>query len=243
MAICWSIYRKFGCPPFFCLVLKPAVGCFAYSMILAYSLSSLALTVGVGDYVSRNVALVGVTTIALLPLCLLDSMMALTPYSLICVVCLLFTAGVMVVRSLDGSYAVNIGRYVDQIPALYDDVVPTAVTSSSSLMLVVDHASTTDTSALIGDVAATATTTNTDVVLSSSSVLSSSTSDHGIVLACTLATAFIAHYNAPRFYTELLDATNRANTVDNNSSNHKHFTCNINGSDNSSHHQSQLQQS
>jgi amino acid permease len=31
----------------------------------------------------------------------------------------------------------------------------------------------------------------------------------GIVLACTLATAFVAHYNAPRFHTELQDNTER----------------------------------
>lgn len=30
---------------------------------------------------------------------------------------------------------------------------------------------------------------------------------HGVILACTLATAFVAHYNAPRFFTELQDRT------------------------------------
>jgi amino acid permease len=36
----------------------------------------------------------------------------------------------------------------------------------------------------------------------------------GVVLACTLATAFVAHYNAPRFHAELADNTvKRFNTV------------------------------
>lgn len=145
---------------------KTALTCLAFSIIIADSFQSLAIVVGL-EHITRTEALGAVTLCALLPLCLLRDLTSLAPFSLLGLAGMTFTTGVMLIRYLDGSYAVDTGRFLSQVSM---DLQPS-----------------------FGD---------------SGPLLS------GIVLACTLATAFVAHYNAPRFHAELRDNTvERFNTV------------------------------
>lgn len=140
---------------------KTMLGCLAYSMILADSFQSLAVTAGFLD-VSRTEALLAVTVTALLPLCLMKDLSSLAPFSLAGIAGFLFTAGTMATRSQDGSYSPispaleEGGRYLQDLP---DHMKPCFGDTGPELQ--------------------------------------------GLVLACTLTTAFVAHYNAPRFHAEL----------------------------------------
>jgi amino acid permease len=140
------------------VTLKTAISCLAYSMILADSFQALGIAAGLVD-ITRTEALGGVTVFALLPLCLLQDLKALTPFSFLGLLGMGFASAAICIRSVDGSYADG-GTFLGDIPA---NLQPA-----------------------FGD-------SGPDV--------------QGIVLACTLATAFVAHYNAPRFHAELQDNT------------------------------------
>jgi amino acid permease len=142
------------------VTLKTALSCLAYSMILADSFQALGIAAGLVD-ITRTEALGGVTVLALLPLCLLQDLTALTPFSFLGLLGMGFASIAICIRSADGSYADNGGTFLTDIPA---NLQPA-----------------------FGD--------------------DSGPDIQGIVLACTLATAFVAHYNAPRFHAELQDNT------------------------------------
>lgn len=142
------------------VALKTALTCLAFSIIVADSFQSLAIAAGLQD-VTRVEALVVVTAFALLPLCLLKNLTSLAPFSFLGLVGMAFTTCVMVLRFLDGSYALDSDSlFLSQVPV---DLQPSFGDSGPSLS--------------------------------------------GVVLACTLATAFVAHYNSPRFHSELQDNT------------------------------------
>jgi amino acid permease len=144
---------------------KTALSCLAFSIILADSFQSLAISVGLD--VTRTEVLGIITLVALLPLCLLRDLSSLAIFSLLGIGGMAFTMCVMVLRYLDGSYAVDTGAFLSQVPT---NLQPSFGDSGPSVT--------------------------------------------GIVLACTLATAFVAHYNAPRFHAELQNNTGeRFNTV------------------------------
>jgi amino acid permease len=157
---------------------KTALAVVCYSMILADSTQLLLQSAGWDD-VSRTAALVGVTSTLLLPASLQKDLTALAPFSAVGVAGMVFTAGCMVVRCLDETYAPG-GVYFEELPdnlqpAFGPDVGP--------------HLA-------------------------------------GIVLACTLATAFVAHYNAPRFYNEMVtfkDSDDTSSTERNNNNNNGTF--------------------
>lgn len=138
---------------------KTLLSCVAYSMILADSFQSLAVTAGFD--VSRIDALLAVTFAALLPLCLMKDLSSLALFSLAGVCGFAFTAVIMVFRMGDGSYNLknDSGRF---LPDLADPLFPVFGTTGPKWQGL-------------------------------------------LVLACTLATAFVAHYNAPRFHAELAD--------------------------------------
>eukprot|EP00804_Cyclotella_cryptica_P021984 CCRYP_000912-RD/>CCRYP_000912-RD protein AED:0.42 eAED:0.42 QI:257/0.66/0.75/1/0.66/0.75/4/85/473 len=89
----------------------PAVSCvvktffavLAYSMVLGDTFSALFTTLGMN--VSREVSLVGLTLVVLLPLCLLKNLSSLAPFSLAGIAGMLYTAVAMGIRFLDGSYS------------------------------------------------------------------------------------------------------------------------------------------
>lgn len=142
------------------VTLKTALSCLAYSMILADSFQALGIAAGLVD-ITRAQALGGVTVLALLPLCMLQDLTALTPYSFLGLLGMGFATGAICIRSADGSYT-DSGPFLNDIP--------------------------TNLQPAFGD-------SGPDI--------------QGVVLACTLATAFVAHYNAPRFHAELQDNTER----------------------------------
>jgi amino acid permease len=155
------------------VTLKTALGCLAYSMILADSFQSLAMTAGLVD-ITRTEALSAVTVTALLPLCMLRNLQSLAPYSLAGILGFGCTAGAMAYRHLDGTY----------------DVPAASVDGDGAVAPVqVGH--------FLHDLPATL-----------QPAFGQAGPDwHAIGLVCTLATAFVCHYNSPRFHAELENNT------------------------------------
>ena len=131
------------------VTLKTLLSCLAFSMIIADSISSLT---GLG----RLEALLAVTALCLLPLTLKRDLSSLAPFSFVGILGVGITIVSLVVRCLDGSYAVD-GQFVNDIA---NNLRPSFGVTGGPRW-------------------------------------------EGIILPCTLATAFVAHYNAPRFYQEL----------------------------------------
>ena len=99
----------------------PALACFmvtscsvlAYSMILSDTLPTL-----VGTFtpytITRTQSLLGVTSVALLPLCLMKSLKALAPFSLVGIIGMIYTSIAMAYRYYDGSYKAG-GQFIDSL--------------------------------------------------------------------------------------------------------------------------------
>lgn len=143
------------------ICIKTALSCIAYSMIIAESFQSMAISAGVLD-ATLTESLLAVTCVALLPLCLMKDLSSLAPFSLAGILGFAYTGGAMSLRAFDGSYhlapidAIESGKYLID---LQDPYKPSFGHTGPELQ--------------------------------------------GLVLACTLATAFVSHYNAPRFHNEL----------------------------------------
>jgi len=148
----------------FCMS-KPLLSLLCLSIILADSFHSLFLTAGFDGWTRIQVLLL-VTGTSLLPLCLIKKMNFLAPFSFVGIVAIVFTAIVMAVRYLDGSYALPSDRYVQD---LTDDLKPSFGSTGA-----------------------------TDAFRMQS-----------MVLVCMLSTAYVTHYNSPRFYIELKDNTDQ----------------------------------
>jgi amino acid permease len=85
-------------------------GNLSFSMILADTMVNLLSSVGVG--VTRTQSLLGVTSIVLLPLCLMKNLASLAPFSLVGITGMLYTTFAMVMRYVSGAYAVPDGRFL-----------------------------------------------------------------------------------------------------------------------------------
>jgi amino acid permease len=85
-------------------------GNLSYSMILADTMVNLLASVGVG--ITRTQSLLGVTSIVLLPLCLMKNLASLAPFSLVGITGMLYTTFAMVMRYVSGSYAVPGGEFL-----------------------------------------------------------------------------------------------------------------------------------
>ena len=88
--------------------LDPLVGIFANASVLSQSIQLLLQALDV--YWSVQACLLIITLVAILPLCLLKSLHALTPFSALGMVAILYTLVFMMIRNLDGSY--QDGRHV-----------------------------------------------------------------------------------------------------------------------------------
>jgi amino acid permease len=113
---CWenSMGDKGALAVSFVYALKPAMANLAYSTILSQTLQSLLKTGGID--VSRIEALLFVTIIGILPLCLLKNLNVLAPCSVLGTAGSIATAVAMSIRYLDGSYQEG-GLYFGDIPA------------------------------------------------------------------------------------------------------------------------------
>lgn len=85
-------------------VAKALLGDLAYSMILADSFQSILVTAGFKS-ISRAEALILVTSVILLPLCLVENLNSLAAFSFSGIIGTIFTAAVMTLRYFDGSYS------------------------------------------------------------------------------------------------------------------------------------------
>ena len=139
-----------------CNMLKPALADLAYSTILSQTFQSLLETIGIE--VSNVTALLIVTIVGILPLCLLKNLHVLAPFSVLGSIGIVFTAIAMIIRCLDGTYAPG-GIYADP------DSDPGFGTENHAF------------------------------------------SPQALPFVCMVFEAWVMHYNAPRFYTELRDAS------------------------------------
>ena len=139
--------------------LLPALGNLAYSAILSQTLKSLLETAGF--LVTRIEALLVVTVVAILPLCLLKNLHVLAPFSALGTAGMMFTALVMVIRCMDGTYQPDGIYYTDVVPMLQPQFGTTTRAWSKSVLPFI----------------------------------------------CMVFEAYVLHYNSPRFYNELKNAT------------------------------------
>ncbi|CAM9368741.1 unnamed protein product [Chrysoparadoxa australica] len=143
--------------PSFSCTSKALFACTAYSIILGDLAHDLAKTFGAPALLmSRNNSLLALSSVFLLPLCLLKNLGPLSYTSIVGIAGSVYTAGVMALRYYDGSYAPG-GRFYEAIAASQRG------TFSGSAAL----------------------------------------TPMALLLVSMLATSFIAHYNAPKFYHEL----------------------------------------
>jgi amino acid permease len=82
-------------------------------MILSDTLPSLASSF-LGYTITRTQALLGVTLVALLPLCLMKSLKALAPFSLVGIIGMIYTSCAMALRFFDQSYGPG-GRFLETL--------------------------------------------------------------------------------------------------------------------------------
>lgn len=100
---------------------KPALGNLAYSMILADTAKSLLKTFGLE--LTRTASLLGVTLLAILPLCLMKDLDSLTPFSILGTFGIILITFCMGIRYFDGTYDLETnGMYLldledDKLPA------------------------------------------------------------------------------------------------------------------------------
>ena len=158
----------------------PAVACLlvtagtvlTYSMILADTVPAIlqALSSSSGsssNNLTRTQALLGITLTTLLPLCLLPDLQSLAPFSLVGIVGMLYTGGMMMFRWWSGSYA-----------TITTDSDDNSLTASLADHLVPRFGNRGWRAAFSGKTA---------------------------IFISMLSTAYMAHYNAPKFYWELRD--------------------------------------
>lgn len=96
--------------------LKAAMADLAYASILSDTLASLFLSINL--QVRRITCLLLVTTLAILPLCLLKNLHMLAPFSVLGTAGIIFTTFAMAIRYLDGSYAPG-GKFYNDIDPSY----------------------------------------------------------------------------------------------------------------------------
>lgn len=147
--------------PAWSVTLKTIFATLAYSMILGDTFQALAMTAGYN--LSKTTVLTSVTTLVLLPLCLLKNLSSLAPFSLLGSLGMIYTAIAMAIRYIGGDYAAG-GKFAMSMPTRLRP--------------------------RFGDIGA-------------AGALSPSVA----ILIGMLSTAYMAHFNAPKFYTELKNNT------------------------------------
>jgi len=159
--------------------------CFA---VLSYSMiladTIRALLMSAGVETTRTLSLLGITGTTLLPLCLLKNLSSLAPFSLLGIAGMFYTTIAMAFRYLGGAYKLG-------VPAVKGSKAA-AVPAGKYLADVAANYQ-----PKFGDLGASA-----------------ALSPNVFILICMLSTAYMAHFNAPKFFIELKDNTiKRFNTV------------------------------
>jgi amino acid permease len=144
-------------------------GNLAYSMVLADTSKDLLAALGI--FVTRSNALLGLTSLVLLPLCLVKNLSSLAPFSLVGIMGMAYTSIAIGIRFFGGAYTKPAGKFLS-------DLAPHMQPSFG-------------TTGALGAL-----------------------SPKSLILVSMLSTAYIAHFNAPKFYRELKNNTMpRFNTV------------------------------
>jgi len=142
---------------------KTSVAVLAYSMILSDTSSSLLATAGVAA--TRNQCLLGVTSLILLPLCLLKNLSSLAPFSLLGSLGMVYTTIAMAIRYFGGAYKAPAGKLLSSVST--PGYLPSFGAKGATSVL----------------------------------------TPKAFILIGMLSTAFMAHFNAPKFYVELKNNT------------------------------------
>lgn len=95
---------------------KTFLAVLAYSMVLAETFQGIVNTMGINA--GRAQTLITLTATVLFPLCSMKNLASLAPFSIMGIIGMLFTVGVMVVRYVDGSYALPAGKFLESIGKL-----------------------------------------------------------------------------------------------------------------------------
>jgi amino acid permease len=103
--------------PALAVTFKTICATLAYSMILGDTFHSLLLSAGITT-LSKTMVLIGITSTILLPLCLLQNLSSLAPFSLLGSLGMVYTAIAMLIRYLGPMYKVH------PIPGLFLSDVP-----------------------------------------------------------------------------------------------------------------------
>lgn len=140
---------------------KTFLAVLAYSMVLTETFQGIGSTVGMEF--SRSQVAITLTSIVLLPLCLMKNLASLAPFSLMGIIGMALTVICMAVRYFDGSYSLPDGKFLADL----GDKLP----------------------------------------IFGSNGAKSALSPNSFILICMLSTAYMAHFNAPKFYDELENNT------------------------------------
>jgi amino acid permease len=160
------------------IILMAGLGNLAYNMILADTTRSLLARVGVE--VTRTECLWATIVCILLPLCMVKKLSVLAPFSLVGLIGMVITIGVIVVRYYDGSY---------EPPSWQEeDVFNTATTNTTTTSYWAQVPPSLQ--PMFGTVGAIG-----------------ALSGNFLILACMNFQGFFCHYNAPRYYIELENNT------------------------------------
>jgi amino acid permease len=109
-------------------------GNLSYSMILADTIKNLAASTGLA--ITRTQALLGVTGVVLLPLCLLKNLASLAPFSLVGIMGMLYTMLAMGIRYFGNAYAPGGAYFARQLtPPIFGSAGANAALSAKSLIL------------------------------------------------------------------------------------------------------------
>jgi len=110
-----SINKETSIIPAASCTFKTVCATLAYSMILADTFRAIFATAGLNF--SRTNTLLGITSVVLLPLCLLKNLSSLAPFSLLGIVGMVYTAFAMGLRYFGGAYAAPAGVFLPDIAA------------------------------------------------------------------------------------------------------------------------------
>jgi Transmembrane amino acid transporter protein len=112
-----SVSSETSWMPSVAVTFKTICALLAYSMILGTTFSSLFA--GVGLTISSSTSLLGVTTLVLLPLCLLKNLSSLAPFSLLGSAGMVYTAVAMAIRYFGKAFSPNAAILVAMLSTAY----------------------------------------------------------------------------------------------------------------------------
>ena len=197
----WSktIGEKTSIIPAASCTFKTSLAILAYSMVLADTGKALLTTAGIN--LSRTNTLLGLTSFCLLPLCLLKNLASLAPFSLLGVIGMGYTCFAMIARLFSGSYTVPAGALLSGVSSSLQPTFGTkgamAALSPNSFILI----------CMLRYVHTHIYWFITTNIFSKHLYYISFLLFVGGDIIWIYSTAYMAHFNAPKFYTELKNNT------------------------------------